>query len=142
MAGYYARRCGEDADDLLQEAWVGLLEALPSLDVRIGCPRQYLIQRARWRLLDAIKRARIRRCAPLDEDAAGTHAGGPEEAAGQADVDRFLLELKGSHRQIVECLMDGLTWREAGSVLGCTSANVAYHMRQIRAQYHRWNEGL
>ena len=28
MAAYYARCCGEDADDLTQEAWAGLLEAL------------------------------------------------------------------------------------------------------------------
>ena len=35
---------------------------------------------------------------------------------------------------------DGLTWREAGSVLGCTSANVAYHMRRIRSQYAAWQE--
>ena len=55
MAAYYARRSGEDPDDLLQEAWVGLLEALPALDLGIGSPDQYLIQRARWRLLDAVK---------------------------------------------------------------------------------------
>ena len=40
MAAYYARCSGEDADDLLQEAWVGLLEALPNLDLAIGCPEQ------------------------------------------------------------------------------------------------------
>ena len=34
-----------------------LLEALPALDPNIGSPDQYLIQHARWRLLDAIKRA-------------------------------------------------------------------------------------
>src|SRR5918996_18958 len=67
MAAYYARCSGEDADDLLQEAWVGLLESLPQLDTRIGSPEQYLIQRARSRLLDDIKRARVRRCSPLDE---------------------------------------------------------------------------
>ncbi|HEU4752080.1 MAG TPA: sigma-70 family RNA polymerase sigma factor [Armatimonadota bacterium] len=139
MAGYYARRCGEDPDDLLQEAWLGLLEALPQVDLRIGSPEQHLVQRARWRLLDAIKRARLRRCAPLEEETPGPGAPVPEVAAGRADVDRFLAGLKSSQRAIVECLLQGLTWREAGSVLGCTSANVAYHMRQIRRQYERWN---
>src|SRR5437764_12290696 len=67
MSAYYARRTGEDADDLLQEAWQGLLEALPQIDLRIGSPEHYLIQRARWRLLDSVKRARIRRCAALDD---------------------------------------------------------------------------
>jgi DNA-directed RNA polymerase specialized sigma24 family protein len=41
MAAYYARCSGEDPDDLLQEAWVGLLEALPVLDLTIGSPDQY-----------------------------------------------------------------------------------------------------
>ena len=67
MAAYYSRCSGEDVDDLLQEAWIGLLEALPSLDMRIGSPEQHLIARARWRLLDAIKRAKVRRCTPLDD---------------------------------------------------------------------------
>ena len=67
MAGHYARCTGEDPDDLLQEAWVGLLEALPELNTCIGSPEQYLIRHARWRLLDAVKRARIRRCLPLEE---------------------------------------------------------------------------
>src|SRR5262249_47619544 len=60
MAAHYARCSGEDPDDLLQEAWLGLLEALPDLDLRIGDPAQHLIQRARWRLLDAIRRSRRR----------------------------------------------------------------------------------
>ncbi len=67
LAAHYARATGEDPDDLLQEAWLGLLDALPELDISIGTPEQYLIQRARWRLLDAVKRARLRRCLPLDE---------------------------------------------------------------------------
>src|SRR3954463_9135209 len=68
MAAYYARRCGEDADDLLQEAWVGLLEALPGVDLRIRRPGQDLIKRAKWRLRAAVKRARVRRCSALDEN--------------------------------------------------------------------------
>jgi RNA polymerase sigma-70 factor (ECF subfamily) len=140
MAAYYARRCGEDADDLLQEAWLGLLEALPGLDLRIGSPEQYLIKRAKWRLLDAIKYARLRRCASLDEE------GGEQEippavdsAIANASVQEFLGRLKSSQRAVLECLLDGLTWREAGSLLGCSSANVAYHVRQIRRRYEAWS---
>jgi RNA polymerase sigma-70 factor (ECF subfamily) len=66
MAVHYARCSGEDADDLRQEAWLGLLEALPNLDVRIGDPEQYLVRYARWRLLDAVRRARLRRCDSLN----------------------------------------------------------------------------
>jgi RNA polymerase sigma-70 factor (ECF subfamily) len=140
MAAYYARRCGEDADDLLQEAWLGLLEALPAVDLRIGTPEQYLIKRAKWRLLDAVKRARLRRCAPLEEDALEAIEAPPlEDVMAGAVVQEFLGQLKASQRAVLECLLDGLTWREAGRVLGCTSANVAYHVRQIRRRYESWS---
>jgi len=139
MAAYYARRCGEDADDLLQEAWLGLLQALPALDPRIGSPEQYLIKHARWRLLDAVKRARIRRCLPLEESGAPELvAPETDEALESATVREFAGQLKEQHRELLSCLMAGLTWREAGRVMGCTSANVAYHMRQIRRQYEAW----
>ena len=139
MAAYYARCSGEDADDLLQEAWVGLLEALPVLDMGIGSPDQYLIQRARWRLLDAIKRARVRRCASLEEEAVERPAGSClQEAEEAACVCDFTGHLKGRQREILDCLLAGFTWREAGHVLGCTSANIAYHVRQIRRQYEEW----
>jgi RNA polymerase sigma factor (sigma-70 family) len=139
MAAYYARRCGEDAEDLLQEAWLGLLEAIPSLDLHIGSPEQYLIKRAKWRLLDAVKRARRRRCASLDGESLEYEIT-PSAELGMANarVEEFLTRLKTTQRAVLECLMAGLTWREAGNVLGCTSANVAYHVRQIRRQYEAW----
>jgi len=140
MAAYYARCCGEDPDDLLQEAWVGLLEALPDLDLRIGSPEQYLIQRARWRLLDAIKRARVRRCTPLPlEEAAYDQTSALETAVAAACVAEFVRQLKATQRAVLDCLLSGLTWREAGDVLGCSSANIAYHVRQIRQQYEAWS---
>ena len=139
MAAYYARCCGEDADDLLQEAWVGLLQALPEVDLRIGSPEQYLIQCARWRLLDAIKRARIRRCYPLEESVADCICRSEMDAAvDTACVSEFLAQLKATQRAVLDCLLDGLTWREAGHTLGCTSANIAYHVRQIRRQFVEW----
>lgn len=140
MALYYARCCGEDPDDLLQEAWIGLLEALPEVDLRIGTPDQYLIQCARWRLLDAIKRARVRRCLPLDEteieDPQSPHA---ETAVADACVSEFSGGLKENQRAVLDCLLSGLTWREAGDFLGCTSANIAHHVRQIRRRYEIWD---
>jgi RNA polymerase sigma factor (sigma-70 family) len=142
MAAYYARCSGEDADDLLQEAWLGLLEALPNLDLAIGSPEQHLIQRARWRLLDAIKRQRVRRCASLDESD-GALASSPvhETAVASACVAEFARHLKERQRAVLDCLLAGLTWREAGHALGCTAANIAYHVRQIQRQYEAWNDG-
>jgi RNA polymerase sigma-70 factor (ECF subfamily) len=142
MAAYYARCSGEDADDLLQEAWLGLLEALPNLDLAIGSPEQHLIQRARWRLLDSVKRARVRRCCPLEEtDGAPSLCPVLETALASACVTEFARQLKERQRAVLDCLMAGLTWREAGHALGCTAANIAYHVRQIQRQYEEWNAG-
>jgi len=142
MAVYYARCSHEDPDDLLQEAWLGLIEALPTLDLGIGSPEQYLIQRARWRLLDAIKYARVRRCAPLEElpeDQGATDGCGlPESVMGEMCVAEFARGLKATQRAVLACLLAGFTWREAGLALGCTSANIAYHVRQIRRRYEAW----
>ncbi|MBI3944982.1 MAG: sigma-70 family RNA polymerase sigma factor [Armatimonadetes bacterium] len=140
MAAYYARRTGEDADDLLQEAWVGVLEALPALDVTIGSPGQYLIQHARWRLLDAVRRARARRCLPLDEALSECLAcPAPDGSVAALAAWEFARRLKPIQRAVLGLLVDGFTWREAGSALGCSSANIAYHVRQIRRQYEEWD---
>lgn len=137
MAAYYGRCSGEDADDLLQEAWVGLLEALPELDLQIGSPEQYLIARARWRLLDTIKRAHVRRCVSLDDETPPPLTQ-PDASIASAAVSEFVGHLSTTQREILLRLLAGLTWREAGESLGCTSANVAYHVRRIRRIYEEW----
>jgi len=154
MAWYYARRTHEDADDLLQEAWIGLLEALREVDLNIGDPEQYLILRARWRLLDAVKHARLRRHDSLSENGNDEFASedaepGAAPRAAEQHIDHilaslciaeFATKLKPPQRTILHCLMRGLTWRETGGVLGCSSANVAYHVRQIARAYEAWSE--
>jgi RNA polymerase sigma factor (sigma-70 family) len=144
MAVYYGRICGEDADDLLQEAWVGLLEALPQIDVTIGSPEQHLIARARWRLLDALKRARVRRCSPLEEETTEriAHEKHCESPMASACVSEFTEQLKVTQKQVLDCLLAGHTWRETGQILGCTSANIAYYVRQIRQKYEEYAEDV
>jgi RNA polymerase sigma-70 factor (ECF subfamily) len=141
MAAWYAHRCPEDADDLLQEAWLGVLEALPALDVRIGDPEQYLLQYARWRLLDAVKRSCRRHPEPTLDDEQLALASCPaadDETLASCDLFGFLRELTQIQRGVLACLLAGLTWRETGDMLGCSSANVAYHVRRIREQYGVW----
>ena len=138
MAHYYGRRCGEDPDDLLQEAWVGMLEALPEIDFAIGSPEQRLITCAKWRVLDTINRARVRRCAPR-ENADELFSRSREDALSNACVSEFARRLKKPQREALSLLLSGLTWREAGAALGCSSANIAYHVRQIRRKYEEWS---
>ncbi|MHB9022880.1 MAG: RNA polymerase sigma factor [Armatimonadota bacterium] len=145
MAAWYAHRCPEDADDLLQEAWLGVLEALPALDLRIGDPVQYLIQYARWRLLDAVKRSCRRRPEPTLDDEGLALACCPatdDETLASCDLFGFLRQLTRIQRGVLACLLAGLTWRETGEALGCSSANVAYHVRRIREQYGEWRAAL
>ncbi|HSV73928.1 MAG TPA: sigma factor, partial [Chthonomonadales bacterium] len=114
MAAYYARRTGEDADDLLQEAWLGLLEALPDLDLAVGAPGQHLVKRARWRLLDAVRRARVRRCASLESAGIEERADDRPTGFERAWMEEFASGLKPYQRAVLGCLLHGLTWREAG----------------------------
>ena len=153
MAAYYARCSGMDSDDLLQEAWIGLLEALPGLDISIGQPDQYLVCRARWRLLDAIRRAKSRPlelvdfqpndavdASRVDKCLAGRVSGtGVETALSGVMLAQFLRQLDTTQQRIVGCLMDGLTWRETAAALGCSSPNIAYHVRRVRARYEAWS---
>ncbi len=142
MAAYYARHCPEEADDLRQEAWLGVLEALPALDQRRGEAEAFLLQYARWRMRDAVRRSlRHAQPAPLDDtlhdDAAGWRLG---ERLTEHDLDAFLTHLSATQRTIVACLLAGFTWRETGQALACTSANVAYHVRRIGEHYRAWQE--
>lgn len=139
MCAYYARRTSEDTDDLLQEAWVGMIEALSEVDIEVGCPEQYLIQRARWRVLDAIRRSQLRMKLP-HEPLDGDFIDEKSFAVmfEQANVHAFLAQLSSLHHSIVVCLLEGMTWRETGSVHGCTSANIAYHVRRIRQSFEDW----
>jgi RNA polymerase sigma factor (sigma-70 family) len=142
MALYYAHRSREDPDDLLQEAWAGMLEALREVNPHIGDPEQYLLKHARWQLLDVIRRARVRRHAGLENEES-EHLANSSTAGDQTAVEvaEFIARLKPNQRAVLMCLLAGLTWREAGHTLGCSSANVAYHVRQIRRTYEHWSAG-
>ena len=133
MAAYFGRVCGVDADDLRQEAWVAVFEMAPHLDCSIGSPDQHLLKRARWRILDSIRSQRRRQHLPLSEieDQGATYT---ESWAG-ADLAQLNASLTLIQRRILRALLEGYTWREAGALVGCTSANVAYHVRRIRSQY-------
>jgi RNA polymerase sigma-70 factor (ECF subfamily) len=149
LAGYYASRTGMDSADLLQEAWVAVFEALPTVDVTVGTPSQYLLKHARWQILDHIRWNKRRSHEALDESLTETievsennfAVSGAAALPSAQDVEVKLLvtdlERRLSHRQkaILQGLLDGHTWRQIGDSLGCTSANVAYHVRGIRQAY-------
>jgi RNA polymerase sigma-70 factor (ECF subfamily) len=149
LAGYYASRTGMDASDLLQEAWVAVFEALPTLDMTIGTPSQYLLKQARWRILDHIRWNKRRTHEALDDLFTETNCmddtdfgvsnGSGMRSSEDVETEMLIsdLEQRLSDRQktILKGLLNGDTWRQIGDTLGCTSANVAYHVRGIRQAY-------
>ena len=72
---------------------------------------------------------------------AGSAWGAGSSRPGTLDVETGMmveaLQQKLTTRQqaILVGLMDGQTWRQIGDSLGCTSANIAYHVRGIRQAY-------
>lgn len=149
LAGYYASRTGMDPADLLQEAWVAVFEALPTVDVTVGTPSQYLLKHARWQILDHIRWNKRRSHEALDDTLTETvevaennfAVSGSGALPSAQDVEaRLLVEdlerrLNQRQKAILHGLLDGHTWRQIGDSLGCTSANVAYHVRGIRQAY-------
>lgn len=132
MAAYFGRQCGVDEDDLRQEAWLAVLEMLPRLDLSVGTPEQHLLKRARWRILDTIRWQRRRQHLALCEVETSL-----SYLDRRSEVDLGLLQerLTLVQRRILRGLLEGYTWREVGALVGCTSANVAYHVRRIREAY-------
>lgn len=147
LAGYYASRTGMDAADLLQEAWVAVFEALPTVDVTVGTPSQYLLKHARWQILDHIRWNKRRSHDTLDDTLVETPeiaennfgTGSARPGTQEVEVKMMIedLERRLSERQkvILQGLLEGHTWRQIGDTLGCTSANVAYHVRGIRQAF-------
>jgi RNA polymerase sigma-70 factor (ECF subfamily) len=137
MAVYFGRRCGVDEDDLRQEAWVAVLEMMPRLDMSVGQPEQHLLKRARWRMLDNIRRQRRRQHIAL----ADVHPTVASYLDPRSTVDMGALQARLTviQQRILRGLMEGYTWREVGDLVGCTSANVAYHVRRIREVYLQLN---
>jgi DNA-directed RNA polymerase specialized sigma24 family protein len=96
----------------------------------------YLLQRARWRMLDYLKWARLRRTEPADEHA--PIADRADVAGAVTDtvlLAELLAALSGTQRAVLVRVLRGETWREVAAALGCSAANVAYHMRRIRRQW-------
>lgn len=142
MAVYFGRRTGDDPDDLLQEAWCGLLAAIQEVDPASASPETYLVARARWRMLDAARRSRLRRCFPLDalpmrDLSTPCHS---EKTVNSIALGQFASRLRPTQRDVLSCLLAGLTMREAGAALGCTAANIAYHVTRIRLEYQAWKD--
>lgn len=132
-AGHYASITGMDREDLQQEMWLGMMLGLQSVDVTIGDPLYYLFLRGKWRLLEAIRRSERERADSLD-------AGAPvpdrvrfeDEVWSRWEAVRLAGRLRGPQQAILYGLLEGYLQEELAQSLGCTAANISYHVRKIR----------
>jgi RNA polymerase sigma-70 factor (ECF subfamily) len=116
---YYRRRIGpEDAEDLVQEALIGIHSRRATYDTRQPfTPWLYAV--ARYKLLDHLRRARVRATVPLD-DAGALFAEDENEAAlARRDLDALLERLPEATRALVRSVkIEGLSMQEAAARAG------------------------
>jgi len=135
LARYYAFRSAHEADDLEQEIWLGVLSALQEVDVTIGDPVAYLMKHGRWRALEAVKRLHRHREEPLEPVDMWDKCAGPESAAvSSALLDHLKTRLSPAQKEVLDGRLAGLSGEEMAQQIGCTPANVSYHLRRIREE--------
>ncbi len=132
-ATYYAGLTRMDRDDLQQEMWLGLLEALRDVDVSIGDPVCFLVLRGKWRLLEAVRRSHRERSESID--AVGMVADDrsfEDEVMSRWETGQLFNRLADSQQRICAGLLQGYRQEEIARTLGCTASNISYHVRKIR----------
>ena len=135
LARFYAFRSAHDADDLEQEIWLGVLHALQEVNVEIGDPVAYLMKHGRWRALEAVKRLHRHREEPLEPTDRKDPRGCPESSAVNSMlIDTLKSRLSPAQREVLDGRLAGLSGEEMASHIGCTPANVSYHLRRIREE--------
>lgn len=125
----------EDAEDLVQEAFLTALDRIAQYDP--GRPfGGWFFRIVVTRGLNMRKARSVRATEPLADDLAAT-ASSPERNAMASEVrDRVLMALQSlpeRQRLVVEMVeLDGLTAAEAGEALGIAPATARWHLHQAR----------
>lgn len=116
---YYRRRIRqEDAEDLVQEALIAIHSRRATYDTRQPfTPWLYAI--ARYKLLDHLRRARVRAAISLDDAGELFAEDESESAIARRDLDALLAALPESTRALIrDVKIEGLTMQEAAARAG------------------------
>lgn len=140
LASSYERDVGR-RQDLVQDIWLALWQALPGF--RDDCSeRTFVFRIAHNRGVSHIQHWRRRRTEALDDGQPVPHASpGPEDAFSvrqqgerlRVAVSRLPLGL----RQVIVLVLEGLSYREVGDVLGISENNVAVRVTRARTALAR-----
>ncbi len=150
-------------EDLMQDVWLRALSAFGSYDADRGPLRPWLFQVAKYTLLDALRRGRVR-VQPRQEPApdGGSDAGGgarlsqvPDDAtavsqrvARRDDVAAFLAHVETLPEEDRDLLvhhgLEGLSLGQAAERLGLEKAAAQKRWQRLRARLaeHGWPEGM
>ena len=128
LRAYYGRRLGPglagDAEDLVQETLIAMHARRGTYD-----PAQPLTAWvhaiARYKLIDFLRRRRVRQTLPLDEASELLAADESESAGARRDVEKLLATLPAKSRAVMRAVkIDGLSVAEAAAKTGMSESAV------------------
>ena len=134
---YRVMRHSEDAQDLVQDAFVAALDGIASFDTtRPFGP--WLMRIVTYRGINARKSRTVRerhlRVAPVDDGDAAVAATNPERAEIRERFAAALAALPDRQRTVVQLAdVDGHTSQEIGRMLGISDGTVRWHLHTARA---------
>ncbi len=137
-ARWYSRQTWLETEDLLQEMRLGVLIGLQQVDLKIGDPLCYLYLRGKWRALAAIRQSNPKWAEELTDSLIDPRPPFEAQVVDQVTVESMLQAHQGPRRTILLGLLAGHSQDELAKQLGCTPANISYHVRQIRRDYQKY----
>lgn len=131
----YERDSGR-RQDLEQEILLAVWQALPTFAEQCS-ERTFILRVAHNRVISHIRHWSLRATGPLDEEEPiATTEADPEQAASQsqrrAALASAVRSLPLGLRQVILLLLEGLSHREIGEVLGISDGNVAVRATRAR----------
>lgn len=140
QAFHYAQLTGMDRDDLTQEGWLGVFQGLTVVNTAIGNPFAYLFMRGKWQMGEAIHRSARARHYWLDETIADQDKDPTDACLAMWQRTATRLKLSPIQVDIFDWLLAGYSQQSMADILGCTPANVSYHVKRIRQVYRQLTE--
>lgn len=143
LRAYFARRLAPslaaNGDDLVQETLMAIHTRRLTYD-RNQPFTAWLHAIARYKLIDAFRRSRLRMTLPLEEDTAVYAADDAEAATARMDVDAVLGTIPGKPAELIrQTRLEGASVAEAAARLGMseTAAKVAIHrgLKSLAARF-------
>ncbi len=126
-----------ETGDLEQEMWYGIFAALPEIDLSIGDPSQFLLQRGRFALLDSLKKRRHDPREPEQFEATPSSDDVERQVVGAQAVAELQETVGQRQQEIISLLLQDFTRSEIARRMDCTPANLTYHVGRISAAWQK-----